>query len=184
MIPKLKDIEEKMGKSIEATQRNFMSVRTGRATPHILDGIKVECYGTLMTINQVANIIIPEPKLIEIKPWDKNVLSDIEKAINKSELGLNAINDGKVIRIGIPPLTSERRTELTKVVRKMAEDGRIAVRGIRREENEILDKAKAAKEISEDENKRLKEQIQRITDHNIAQIDKLLANKEKEIMEI
>ena len=180
----IKESEVKMKKAIENLQREFTTVRTGRASISILDSVKVEYYGSLLPVNQVANISIPEPRLIEIKPWDKNALSEIEKAILKADLGLTPNNDGKIIRVNIPSLTEERRKELVKVVSKMAEDGKIAIRNIRREINENIDKKKEEKEISEDEAKRLKNEVQKSTDNFILQIDKILANKEKEILEV
>jgi ribosome recycling factor len=184
MIPKSKDIEEKMKKSVEAVQRQFMNIKAGKASPSMFENIKVEYYGTLMNINQVASINIPEPKVVEIDPWDKSLLKEIEKAIQKSEIGLTPINDGKIIRIILPSLTEERRKEIIKMAKKISEDGKIAIRNIRRESNEILEKAKENKEISEDEVKKMKEQIQKITDKYIQEIDKIFLAKEKEIMEV
>lgn len=180
----IKEIETKMNKSIENTTRNFATIRSGRASVSMLDGVKVEYYGTLVPVNQVAHITIPEARLIEIKPWDKSVLADIEKAISKSDLGIAPMNDGKVIRLSMPPMNEERRKEIAKVVKKMAEDGKVSVRTIRREANELVDEENKEKQISEDEAKKLKDQIQKLTDKFIANIDQITANKEKEIMEI
>jgi ribosome recycling factor len=180
----INQVEEKMKKTLEHVRKGLSSVRTGRASISILDNIKVEYYNSQVPINQVANISIPQPRLIEIKPWDVNVLPNIEKAILKSDLGLTPVNDGKILRVNIPPLTEERRKELVKFVKKIAEDGRIALRGIRRNANEEIEGMKKKGEISEDEMKRYKDQIQKLLDNNISQIDKVLAEKEKEIMEV
>jgi len=179
----LKAVEEKMSKAVEAMRRSLVVVRTGKASPAMVEGIKVEYYGTPTPLNQIAAITAPEARLLEIKPWDKNALADIEKAIQKSELGLNPINDGKVIRLQVPQPTEERRKELMKVVKKLAEDGRIAIRAIRREANEEVDKAKQAKSLSDDEVKRQKDRIQQLTDKFMAMVDQVLAAKEKEILE-
>ncbi|MFH1825025.1 MAG: ribosome recycling factor [Candidatus Firestonebacteria bacterium] len=180
----INQMEEKMKKGLEHVRKEFSTVRTGRASISILDNIRVEYYGSQTPINQIANISIPQSRLIEIKPWDASVLSNIEKAILKSDLGLTPISDGKSIRINVPPLTEERRLELVKFVKKIAEDGRIALRGIRRNANEEVEGMKKKGEISEDEMKRSKEQIQKLLDSNISQIDKTIAEKEKEIMEV
>lgn len=172
--------EVKMKRAIENLQMEFTTVKTGRVSISILDTVKVEYYGSLLPINQVASISVPEPRTIEIKPWDKNVLSEIEKAILKSNLGLVPNNDGKIIRITIPLLTEERRKELIKVVGRIAEDSKISIRNIRREANDEIDKNK----VSEDETKRLKNETQKSTDNFISEIDKILSNKEKEILEV
>lgn len=174
--------EEKMKKSIEAVQREFGGIRAGRATPALLDKIQVECYGANMPIKQVANVSIPEARMIIIQPWDKTLISNIEKAVQKSDLGINPANDGNVIRLVVPALTEERRQELTKVVKKKVEEGKVSVRNIRRDAIEEI-KAKE-KESSEDEVKRAQEQIQKMTDKYIAELDRISAAKEKEIMEV
>lgn len=175
--------KEHMKKSIEVTKNEFMSIRTGRASPSLLDNIKVEYFGSLMPINQVASVNIPEPRLIVIQPWDKSILETITKAIYKSNLGLTPVSDGHVIRISIPALTTERRKELDKIVKKKAEEGKVAVRNIRRDANCQVKNLKDKKEISEDEAKKAEDKIQEITDEAIKEIDKILAAKEKEILE-
>lgn len=179
----LAELRQKMKKSVEALQKDFKRIRTGRASSALLDGIKVECYETQMPLDQVASISIPESRLITIQPWDKSIMTNIEKSILKSELGLTPQNDGKLIRIAIPPLTEERRKELAKLARKMSEESKIAVRNQRREANEMLKELKNEKEISEDEMYRAQEQVQKVTDEFIHSLDEVTAQKEKEIME-
>lgn len=178
------DLNERMGKSIEALKREYSRLRTGRASSSLLDGIRVSYYDTPTPLNQMASIAVPEPRLIVIQPWDKTALGEIEKAILKSELGLTPMNDGKVIRIAIPPLTEERRKELVKVARKMAEDNKVAIRNIRRDANDMLKDLKKEKEITEDDLFRSQEEVQKITDEFISQVDQLCSEKEKEILEI
>lgn len=179
----LSELRKKMGKTVEALKREFNKIRTGRATPALLQGIKVECYETQMPIEQVASISVPESRLITVQPWDQSIIGDIEKAILKSELGLTPMNDGKIIRITIPPLTEERRKELAKLARKMAEESKIAIRNQRREANEMFKELKAEKEISEDEFYKCQNDVQKITDEFIKKIDEVTAEKEKEILE-
>ncbi len=178
------DLNERMGKSIEALKREYSRLRTGRASSSLLDGIRVSYYDTPTPLNQMASIAVPEPRLIVIQPWDKTALGEIEKAILKSELGLTPMNDGKVIRIAIPPLTEERRKELVKVARKMAEDNKVAIRNIRRDANDMLKDLKKEKEITEDNLFRSQEEVQKITDEFISQVDQFCTEKEKEILEI
>ncbi len=178
------ETKSKMDKTVEAIRHEFATIRTGRASTALLDGLTVDAYGSKMPVNQLATVAIPEPRLIVITPWDKNVFSDIEKAILKSPLGLTPQNDGKVIRLPIPPLTEERRKDLVKVVRKVAEDGRVSARNIRRDTNEELKKGEKAGEITEDDYHRLLEKIQEVTDGHIKKIDELLEIKEQEIMEV
>ena len=178
------DLKERMGKSIESLQRDYSRLRTGRASLSLLDGIRVSYYDTLTPLNQMASLAIPEPRLIVIQPWDKTAIEDIEKAILKSELGLTPMNDGKVIRIAIPPLTEERRKELVKVARKMAEDNKVAIRNIRPDANEMLKDLKKEKEITEDDLYRSQEEVQKVTDDYVSKVDDLCAVKEKEILEI
>ena len=180
----LKTAEERMHGVVEATKRQFMAVRTSRANPAILDRVQVEYYGTPTPLKQVANILAPEPRLLVVQPWEGNMLGPIEKAILRSDLGLNPANDGHAIRIAIPPLTEERRHELVKIVRKEAEDQRIAIRNIRREINEKIKSTRKDAEITEDQEKRSLEEVQKLTDKNIGEIDKLLETKEHEIMEV
>jgi ribosome recycling factor len=180
----VKETEEKMNHVIEATKKDFAAVRTGRATPALLDRVHADYYGTPTPINQMANISVPEPRTIVIQPWDKTALSAIEKAIQKSDLSLVPNNDGSVIRINIPQLTEERRKELVKLVKKEAEEKRVAIRNIRRDSNEALKAKEKAKQITEDETKKGQEEVQKVTDRFIVEVDKLLAAKEKEIMEV
>ncbi|NLJ34972.1 MAG: ribosome recycling factor [candidate division WS1 bacterium] len=173
-----------MKQTIEAVRSEFAGVRTGRATPTLLDRVRVSYYGTDVPINQVANISIPESRLIVIAPWDKTTIPAIEKAILTSDLNLTPMSDGQVVRITIPALTEERRQELGKVVQRMAEDGRIAVRNIRRDANNALEQMEKKSEVSEDEMHRGKQQVQEVTDDYVSQIDELAQAKVDEIMEI
>jgi ribosome recycling factor len=179
----LSELREKMTKTVDALERDFQRIRTGRASASLLDGIKVDCYETQMPLDQVASISVPESRLITIQPWDQSVIGDIEKGILKSELGLTPMNDGKIIRIAIPPLTEERRKELARVARKMAEEGKIAIRNHRRDANEMFKELKKEKEISEDEFHKAQDEVQKITDEFVKKIDEITAKKEKEIVE-
>lgn len=179
-----KPFEEKMKKTLTALDSDYGTIRAGRANPHVLDKIMVEYYGTPTPLNQVGNITVPEPRLLQIQPWDASLLKAIEKAINMSELGINPNNDGKVIRLVFPELTEERRKELTKEVKKKAEASKVAIRNIRRDAMDAVKKAEKANEITEDTLKNLEEEIQKLTDSNIAEIDKLVESKNKEIMSI
>ncbi len=179
----LSDLRKRMGKTVEALKREFNKIRTGRATPALLEGIKVQCYETQMPIEQVASISVPESRLIVIQPWDQSIIGDVEKAILKSELGLTPMNDGKIIRIAIPPLTEERRKELAKLAKKIAEESKIAIRNQRRDANEMFKDLKNEKEISEDEFYKYQNEVQKITDEFIKKIDEVTAQKEKEILE-
>jgi ribosome recycling factor len=178
------DMQERMTKAIEALRRDYNRLRTGRASPSLLDGIRANYYGTPTPLTQMASLAVPEPRLIVVQPWDKTALGDIEKAILKSDLGLTPMNDGKVIRIVIPPLTEDRRRELVKVARKMAEETKVAVRNIRREANEMLKDLKQEKEITEDDLFRSQQEVQEQTDKFISQVDSVCAAKENEILEI
>ncbi|MFA9434747.1 MAG: ribosome recycling factor [Deltaproteobacteria bacterium] len=178
------DLKDRMGKSMESLKREYSRLRTGRASISLLDGIRVSYYDTPTPLNQMASLAVPEPRLIVIQPWDKTAIEDIEKAILKSELGLTPMNDGKVIRISIPPLTEERRKELVKVARKMSEENKVSIRNIRRDANEMLKDLKKEKEIAEDDLFRSQEEVQKATDQFISQVDELCAAKEKEILEI
>ncbi len=175
---------EKMDHSIEALKKEFASVRTGRASLALLDGIKVDYYGTPTPLQQLASLSVPESRQIAIQPWDQKVISDIEKAIMKSDLGLTPTNDGKVIRINIPSLTEERRKQLVKVVRKNSEDAKVAVRNIRRDVNDEIKKLEKEKHLSEDDTKKSLDEIQKFTDSYVKKIDEILMHKEKEIMEV
>jgi len=175
---------ELMEKAVEATRREFASVRTGKATPALLDTIRVDAYGTKVPLNQVGTISAPEPRLLTIQPWDKSIIGEIEKAIRTSELGLNPSNDGNLIRIPIPPLNEERRREFVRLLHKLAEEGRIAIRHARQEANKEIKRAQQAHEIGEDDAHRMTEEVQKMTDEYIGRIDQLLATKEQEIMEV
>lgn len=179
----LSECSQKMNKTIEALRKDFMRIRTGRASTAFLDGIRVQCYETQMPLDQVASLSVPESRLITVKPWDLTIMGEIERAILKSELGLTPVNDGKIIRIPIPPLSEGRRKDLAKLAKKMAEEGKIAVRNHRRDANEMLKELKNEKEISEDELFRAQDEVQKLTDEFIKKIDELTAEKAKEIME-
>jgi ribosome recycling factor len=178
------EMADKMDKSLDAFKHELTKIRTGRASLSLLDGIKVEAYGSSLPLNQVGTLTIPESRQIVIQPWDPQVMSAVEKAILKSDLGLTPVNDGKVIRINIPQLTEERRKELVKVVKRVAEEYRVAVRNHRREAIDSLKKLKKNKEISEDEQFKLQDEAQKETDSYIANIDKVAADKENEVMEV
>ena len=180
----LKDTSTRMERSIEAFRKELGKVRTGRASFSLLDGVKVDYYGTLTPLQQVGTLSVPESRLITVTPWDTKMIGPIEKAIQGSGLGLNPSNDGKMVRIPIPPLTEERRRELAKVVRKMGEDARVAVRNVRREAIEKLKDREKKKEISEDVVKRGQERIQKETDAHVKKIDEILKSKEQEILEV
>ena len=178
------EMAEKMEKSVEAFKYELAKVRTGRASLALLDGILVASYGSNMPLNQVSTITIPESRTIAIQPWDPQVLGAIEKAILKSDIGLTPVNDGKIIRLNIPQLTEERRKELVKQVKKVAEEFRVAIRNVRREAIDILKKQKKDKDISEDDLFKLQEDAQSETDEYVAQIDAITASKEKEVMDV
>jgi ribosome recycling factor len=180
----IKDSGDRMKKAVEHIISEFIKVRTGRASVGLLDGIKIDYYGTPTPLNQVGNISTPDSHTITIQPWDKSVMQIIEKSILNSNLGLNPANDGSVIRIPIPALNEERRKELVKLVKKMAEEGRVAIRNIRRDEIEKMKKTEKAEHISEDDRKHGETEIQKLTDKYIKDVDEVLAKKEKEIMEV
>ena len=177
------ETRENMGKTVEALKRELQRIRTGRASLSVLDGIKVDYYGTPTPLNQMATLAVPESRLITIQPWDASVIKDIEKAILKSDLGLTPSNDGKILRISIPPLTEERRKELVKVIHKMCEDHKVTARNIRRDSNDLLKSLKKDGDISEDEAFRSQDEVQKITDEHIKLIDECYSEKEKEILE-
>jgi ribosome recycling factor len=178
------DARAHMDKTQQALLHEFATVRTGRASASILDKIHVDAYGSSMALNQVANIKVPEPQTLLIEPWDKSVMSAIEKAIQSSDLGLNPSNDGQVIRVPFPPLTEERRKELVKLCKGYAEEARVAVRNIRRDANHKLDKLGKDGEVSEDEVRRAEAEVQKLTDAHVKEIDDSLKRKEAEIMEV
>ena len=174
----------KMQKAIEAMRREFTNIRSGRATPALVDNIKVDAYGSLTPLNQVATISVPEASLLIIQPWDRNILASIQKAILKSDLGINPINDGNIIRLVVPSPTEERRKDLVKVVRKRVEEARIEIRNLRREAMEELRKLQKDKEISQDESERALARLQKITDGFIGEAEQIGQDKEAEILEI
>jgi ribosome recycling factor len=178
------EVEHKMERSIAALHKDLARIRTGRASLALLDGITLDYYGAPTPLNQLATLAVPESRLITIQPWDKSQLGPIEKAIQRSDLGLTPTNDGQVIRLSIPPLTEERRKGLVKQVKKIGEETKVAIRNVRREGNEALKSQEKAKEISEDENRRGQEQIQKITDRFVAKVDETLQAKEREVMEV
>jgi ribosome recycling factor len=178
------DARARMQKAIEAVRHEFASLRTGRASPTLLEQIRVDYYGVATPITQVATVTVPEPRLLVIAPWDKKMVKDIERAILKSELGLVPSSDGTHVRVPIPSLTQERRKELAKVAHKHAEEGRVAIRNVRREAKEMIEDLEEEGDVSEDESKRGIDELQKLTDKFIAEVDALLAAKEKEILEV
>jgi ribosome recycling factor len=178
----LTETRRKMDKVLESMARDLSRVRTGRASVALLEGIKVDCYGTSMPLPQVASLAAPEARLLTVQPWDPTVLGDIEKAILKSDLGLNPVNDGKIIRLPIPTLTTERRKELVKMVKKMEEEAKVGLRNVRREANEDFKEMKKEKLLSEDDAHRGQEEVQKVTDEYIKKTEVQAAEKEKEIM--
>lgn len=180
----MKDTEQRMKKAIEALGRELAKLRAGRANPSLLDRVTVEYYGADTPLNQLATISVPEARLLLIQPFDKSSISDIERAIQKSDLGLTPSNDGTVIRLSIPPLTEDRRKDLVKLVKKSAEDAKVAIRNIRRDANDELKKNQKDGEMTEDELRRLTDDVQKLTDKNISNIDDVADKKEKEIMEV
>ena len=173
-----------MEKAVEAMRREFASVRTGKASPALLDVVRVDAYGSKMPMNQVATVTAPEARLLIVQPWDKGLLKEIEKAIQQAELGLNPANDGNVIRVPIPALTEERRKDMVKTLHKLAEEGRVAVRHARQEANKDIKRRQSEHEISDDDAHREMERIQKLTDEHIAKIESLLKAKEQEVMEV
>ena len=180
----LNSFEDRMKKTVTVLEDEFQAIRVGRANPRVLDRITVDYFGTETPLNQVGNVSVPEPRMLQIAPWDASTLKVIEKAIQASDLGINPSNDGKVIRIVFPELTEERRKDLTKEVKKKGEDAKVAIRNIRRDANEATKKAEKAKEITEDDLKRLEKDSQTLTDKYIAELDKKVEAKSKEIMTV
>lgn len=176
--------ETRMDKTIDALKHEFASIRTGRASTSLLDKVMVDYYGTPTPVNQVANVQAPEPRLILVKPWERNMIGPIEKAVLQSDLGLNPSNDGETIRLAIPQLTEERRKELVKVVHKKAEEAKVAVRNIRRDANDAIKKEEKAKTITEDDSKNGQDKIQKLTDKKVKLIDELKDKKEKDVLEV
>lgn len=184
MEEKLVQFEEKMSKSLDSLYSDYSTIRAGRANPHVLDKITVDYYGTPSTLQQVANVSVPEARMIQIQPWEASLVKEIEKAILTSDLGLNPTNDGKVIRLVFPELTEERRKELAKDIKKKGENAKVAIRNIRRDANDAFKKQNKANEVSEDELKELENDTQKITDKYIAKIDGAVEEKTKEILTV
>ncbi len=179
-----KDIEKRMSNTIEVLKQEMASLRAGRANPALLDNVHVEYYGVPTPLNQVANISAPEPRMLRVQPWDKGIIGDVERAILKSDLGLNPNNDGNIIRISIPQLTQERRQDLVKVVKKNGEETKVSIRNVRRDANETLKKAEKNGDISEDDLRRYQDEVQEVTNKYTQQVDDVVNRKEAEIMEI
>ncbi len=184
MDARLQQYEDKMKKAYEYLESDYMGIRAGRANPHVLDKLRVNYYGTPTPIQQVGNVTVPEARIIQIAPWEKSLIKEIEKAIMTSDIGINPSNDGSVIRLVFPELTEDRRKELAKDVKKKAEDAKVAVRNIRRDGNDAFKKLGKSSEVSEDEVKQLEDQLQKLTDKFIKEIDVLMEAKSKEIMTV
>ena len=180
----IREVEVKMKKTVEANERELSTIRTGRANASLVEGIKAECYGTSMALKQLASISTPGPRLIVIQPWDKSIMSEIERSILSSDLGITPNNDGKLIRISVPQLTKERRDELTKVAKRIAEEGKISLRTARRTANEEIDRLEKNNLATEDDKFKFKDQVQKLIDKHSKEIDGHLATKEKEIQEV
>lgn len=187
-IPALKDahqqLKSRMDRAVEGFRANLASTRTGRASVHMLDHVKVSYYGSDLPLNQVAQVTAPDPNLILIQPWDSTIIGEIEKSLRVSDLGFNPQNDGRVVRVPVPPMTEERRREVVRQLNKALEDHRTAIRGIRRDGNDLIRKAAKDKKISEDEEKRSLEEIQKLTDEEIRRMEEMSRNKEKEVMQV
>ncbi len=184
MDDRIKQYQEKMQKAIDFMESEFATIRAGRANPHVLDKIRVDYYGTPSPIQQVANVSVPEPRMLQIQPWEPSLVKEIEKAINMSDLGINPTNDGKVIRLVFPELTEERRKDLTKEVKKHGENAKVAIRNIRRDANDAFKKLSKTDDVSEDEIKDLEDQIQKLTDKYVAEVDKAVETKSNELMTV
>lgn len=178
------DARDRMHKTVEATRRELSSIRSGKASVALLDPVRVSYYGNMVPLNQVGSVAAPEPRMIIVQPWEKNLAGEIVKAIQKAELGLNPLVEGNMVRVPVPPLNEDRRKDLVKLVKKHAEEGKVAIRNIRRDANDHLKKAEKNKEVTEDEHKRIHDEIQKFTDTFIADVDKLVTAKEAEIMEV
>lgn len=183
-MPSIREAKARMEAAVEAMRREFATVRTGKATPALLDTVRVEAYGSKLPVNQLASVTAPEPALLVVQPWDKSLIGPIEKAIRAADLGLNPSNDGNLIRIPIPPLNEERRREYVRLLHKMAEEGRISVRHARRLANEDIKRRMKEGEIGEDDGHRQLEEVQKLTDRYIEKIDEMLKVKEEEVMEV
>lgn len=180
----VKDLKSGIDRTLEDLRKELAKIRTGRASVNVLDGIRVNYYGTPTPLAQVANLAVPEPRMITVKAWEKSLLKDIEKAIREANLGINPMNDGEIIRLPVPPLTEERRKEIAKQVKSKGEDHKVAIRNLRRDANERLKGLLKDKKISEDDNKRTGEKVQKETDAGVAQVDQIVQKKEKEVMEV
>jgi ribosome recycling factor len=180
----LGDAEHRMKSAVAVTQEELASIRTGRANPRLLDRMTVEYYGTSVPLNQLASFSVPEPRLLVMQPFDKGAIASIEKSIMSSDLGLTPSNDGNVIRLAFPPLTEERRRELTKLAKERGEEGRVAVRNVRRHAKETIERLERDHEISEDDLKRAEKELQRLTDQYVGEVDRILEHKEKELLEV
>jgi len=180
----LVEIEERMKKALEGTRRELAKIRTSKATPALLDTVKVDAYGQQVALNQVGTVTAPEPRLIVVQPWDKSLIKAVTRAIQTSDLGLNPTDDGTVVRVPIPALTEERRRDLSKLIAKLAEEGRVHIRQIRHDANKDLKHQEQAGELPEDEAKRLTAEVQKLTDHYVASIDEVLKSKTAEVMEV
>ena len=183
-MPTINQAKQQMEAAVEAMRREFSSVRTGKATPALLDTVRVDAYGSKVPINQVATVNTPEPRLIVIQPWDKSVIPDIERGIQTADLGLNPSNDGNLIRVPIPPLSQERRKDMVRLLHKMGEEGKVSVRHARQEANKEIKQREQDHDISEDEARRQQDEVQRLTDEFVARIEELMKSKEKELMEV
>jgi ribosome recycling factor len=183
-MPVYDEAQGQMERSVEALRREFNSVRTGKASPALLDTIRVEAYGSKMPLNQVASVSTPEPRMLIVQPWDKGLLNEIEKSIRNADLGLNPSNDGNIIRVPIPALNEERRRDMVRVLHKIAEEGRIAVRHARQEANKSIKQQQSDHAISEDDAHREMDRIQKLTDEYVTRVDSLLKAKEEEVMEV
>ncbi len=184
MDARVEQYNAKMQKSIDTLKEEYSTIRAGRANPHLLDKLRVDYYGQPSALQSVANISVPEARVIQIQPWESKLIKDIEKAIITSDLGLTPSNDGKVIRLVFPELTEDRRKELVKDIKKKAENSKVAVRNVRRDANEVFKKQNKASEISEDDFKRLEDEVQKITDRFVTEIDKIMEEKSKEILTV
>ncbi len=183
-MPTIGEARAQMERGVEAMRREFSTVRTGKATPALLDTVRVDAYGSKMPLNQVATISVPEPRLFLIQPWDKGLMGEIEKAIRSADLGLNPANDGNIIRVPVPAMNEERRKEMVRLIHKLAEEGRIAVRHARQEANKEIKQRQAEGELGEDQAHRETEKVQQLTDEHIARIDEMIKAKEAEVMEV
>lgn len=183
-MPTISQMREQMEAAVDAMRREFATVRTGKASPALLDTVRVEAYGAKTPLNQVASVNTPEPRLIVVQPWDKSLIGNIERAIQAADLGLNPSNDGNLIRVPIPALSEERRKDMVRLLHKLAEEGRISVRHARQEANKEVKRLESEHEISEDEARRQLAEVQRLTDEYVAKIDELMASKETELMEV